>query len=170
MAKLTEKDEPLPGVKEDHFALNFEAGFQKIGFFVLFAILSGALVGIFSNGYFSSAEKLNHTRALSVNYDRFGRLQTEFPLHFTVKNNVADKYVFSLGGDFTDHFQPGVISPQPDSMYSRGNTLFLVYDRLQQTDKFTVVLFITPSKAGKWTNSIRVNNEPDIRFWQFIYP
>lgn len=170
MAKLTEKDEPLPGVKEDHFALNFEAGFQKIGFFVLLAILSGALAGIFSNGYFSSAQKLNHTRALSVNYDRFGRLQTEFPLHFTVKNNVADKYVFSLGGDFTDHFQPGVISPQPDSMYSRGNTLYLVYNDVKTEGDFSVWMYVTPMVPGKTTITAGVNGEPALSFWQFIYP
>ncbi|HAS1330474.1 TPA: hypothetical protein I4D21_10710, partial [Enterobacter hormaechei] len=109
-------------------------------------------------------------KSLTLNYERFGRRQTESRMAVTFPVTSEGKYTLSLTSESSDAYEPGSVWPQSDSMYSRGNTLFLVYDRLQQTDKFTVVLFITPSKAGKWTNSIRVNNEPDIRFWQFIYP
>ncbi|MFZ5122999.1 hypothetical protein ACOY6A_20095, partial [Enterobacter roggenkampii] len=37
-------------------------------------------------------------------------------------------------------------------------------------DHFSVLLFTTPSRAGKWNSVIRVNNEPEITLWQFIYP
>lgn len=115
-------------------------------------------------------EKTNDAKSLALSYERFGRRQTESRMALTFPVTSEGKYTLSLTSESSDAYEPGSVWPQPDSMYSRGNTLFLVYDRLQQTDKFTVLLFITPSKAGKWTNSIRVNNEPDIRFWQFIYP
>lgn len=115
-------------------------------------------------------EKTNEANSLTLSYERFGRRQTESRMALTFPVTSEGKYTLSMTSESSDAYEPGSVLPQPDSMYSRGNTLFLVYDRLQQTDKFTVLLFITPSKAGKWTNSIRVNNEPDIHFWQFIYP
>lgn len=160
------KNEKVPGIKESYRLLTFEYAFRQVGFIVLLAIIVAAIAGLFSSGVVSDVEKTNDAKTLALSYERFGRRQTESRMAVTSEG----KYTLSLTSESSDAYEPGSVWPQPDSMYSRGNTLFLVYDRLQQTDKFTVLLFITPSKAGKWTNSIRVNNEPDIRFWQFIYP
>jgi hypothetical protein len=69
-----------------------------------------------------------------------------------------------------DVYEPGSVWPQPDSMFSRGNTLFFVYNNLKMSDNFSVLLFTTPARAGKWDNVVRINNEPEIPFWQLIYP
>lgn len=164
------KNEKVPGIKESYRLLTFEYAFRQVGFIVLLAIILAAMAGLFSSGLVSDEDKTNSANSLTLNYERFGRRQTESRMTLTFPVTSEGKYTLSLTSDTSDTYEPGSVWPQPDSMYSRGNTLFLVYDRLKQTDKFTVLLFITPSKAGKWTNSIRVNNEPDIRFWQFIYP
>lgn len=168
------KNEKVPGIKESYRLLTFEYAFRQVGFIVLLAIIVAAIAGLFSSGVVSDVEKTNDAKSLTLtltlSYERFGRRQTESRMALTFPVTSEGKYTLSLTSESSDAYEPGSVWPQPDSMYSRGNTLFLVYDRLQQTDKFTVLLFITPSKAGKWTNSIRVNNEPDIRFWQFIYP
>ncbi|EGQ5286054.1 hypothetical protein F6U00_002711 [Enterobacter hormaechei] len=164
------KNEKVPGIKESYRLLTFEYAFRQVGFIVLLAIILAAIAGLFSSGLVSDEEKTNSANSMTLNYERFGRRQTESRMTLTFPVTSEGKYTLSLTSESSDTYEPGSVWPQPDSMYSRGNTLFLVYDRLKQTDKFTVLLFITPSKAGKWTNSIRVNNEPDIRFWQFIYP
>lgn len=164
------KNEKVPGIKESYRLLTFEYAFRQVGFIVLLAIILAAMAGLFSSGLVSDEEKTNSANSLTLNYERFGRRQTESRMALTFPVTSEGKYTLILTSETSDTYEPGSVWPQPDSMYSRGNTLFLVYDRLKQTDKFTVLLFITPSKAGKWTNSIRVNNEPDIRFWQFIYP
>jgi hypothetical protein len=170
MTSSHDHHDKLPGVKESRFALNFESGFQSIGFAVLLCIILAALLGLFSNGYFSSAQKSTTSQTLSVNYERFGRLQTEFKLHFTVRPQNTDKYVVSLGGKFNEDFQSGSISPQPDSMYSRGNTLYLVYNDVNNKRDFNVWMYVTPTVPGKSVSSVSVNDQPDITFWQFIYP
>ena len=170
MTSSHDHHDKLPGVKESRFALNFESGFQSIGFAVLLCIILAALLGLFSNGYFSSAQKSTTSQTLSVNYERFGRLQTEFKLHFTVRPQNTGKYVVSLGGKFNEDFQPGSISPQPDSMYSRGNTLYLVYNNVNNKRDFNVWMYVTPTVPGKSVSSVSVNDQPDITFWQFIYP
>lgn len=164
------KNEKVPGIKESYRLLTFEYAFRQVGFIVLLGIIVAALAGLFSSGAVSDVEKTNEAKSLTLSYERFGRRQTESRMTLTFPVTSEGKYILSLTSESSDVYEPASIWPQPDSMYSRGNTLFLVYDNLKQSDKFTVLLFITPTKAGKWTNSIRVNNGPDIRFWQFIYP
>ena len=89
---------------------------------------------------------------LALSYERFGRRQTESRMALTFPVTSEGKYTLSLTSESSDAYEPGSVWPQPDSMYSRGIPCF-VYDRLQQTDKFTAILFITPSKAGKWTTA-----------------
>ncbi|MEP9037203.1 hypothetical protein ABKU91_09070 [Enterobacter hormaechei] len=164
------KNEKVPGIKESYRLLTFEYAFRQVGFIVLLGIIVAALAGLFSSGAVSDVEKTNEAKSLTLSYERFGRRQTESRMTLTFPVTSEGKYILSLTSESSDVYEPASVWPQPDSMYSRGNTLFLVYDNLKQSDKFTVLLFITPTKAGKWTNSIRVNNGPDIRFWQFIYP
>lgn len=164
------ENEKVPGIKESNRLLTFEYAFRQVGFIVLLAIIVAAIAGLFSSGALSDVEKTNEAKSLNLSYERFGRRQTESRMALIFPVIAEGKYTLSLTSESSDVYEPGSVWPQPDSMYSRGNTLFLVYDNLKQSDKFTVLLFITPTKAGKWTNSIRVNNEPEIRFWQFIYP
>lgn len=163
-------EEKLPGVNESRRALNFEAAFQWGGLTVLLVIILAAVLGVFSNGYFSSATADNSAQTLRVNYERFGRLQTEYKIELTAKSPHAENIIFRLDGDFNDTYQPGSITPQPDSMYSQGKTLYLAYRNVNVNGDFTVWMFITPVQPGKSVNSIAVNNAPGVRFWQFIYP
>ena len=164
------KNEKVPGIKESYRLLTFEYAFRQVGFIVLLAIIVAAIAGLFSSGVVSDVEKTNDAKSLTLSYERFGRRQTESRMALTFPVTSEGKYTISLTSESSDAYEPGSVWPKPDSMYSRGNTLFLVYNNLEQNEKFVIQLFLTPSKAGKWTNTLRVNNEPEIAFWQFIYP
>lgn len=170
MSGLKDEHEALPGVKENRFSLTFEERFRQVGFVALLFILVLALGGFFSTGYFSSAEKTNNNQTLHLYYERFGRLQTEFKLRATVPASNTGQIIFHIDGDFSDNFQPGNISPQPDRMYSQGKAIVLVYNAIKSHSDFSVTLYITPTTVGKAVNRMTVNDEPEIRFWQFIYP
>ncbi|HDS6851689.1 TPA: hypothetical protein QH025_001917 [Enterobacter cancerogenus] len=170
MAGFDGEEDTLPGVNESRLALNFEAACQRLGLGLLLLIILLAVAGVFSNGYVSTATKENTAKTLTVNYERYGRLQTEYKLAFTAKGVQEDHYEFRLGGDFNKAFQPGSITPQPDSMFSRGNTLHLIYNNVSNKQDFTVWLYITPTQFGNTVSSLGLNNQPDITFRQFIYP
>lgn len=167
---MDRKNEKLPGINESFRLLTFEYAFRQIGFIVLLSIIVAAIAGLFSSGIVSDTQKTNSAKTLTIDYERFGRRETEFPIEAAFPVKAEGEYVLSLSSERRDVYEPGNIWPQPDRMYSRGNTLFIVYSNVKPTEKFTVRLFLTPSKAGKWANAIRVNNEPEIPFWQFIYP
>ncbi|AMO49792.1 Hypothetical protein AKI40_3412 [Enterobacter sp. FY-07] len=163
-------NERLPGVKESVRALNFESTFRRIGFVLLLSIIGAALMGFFSGGYISSATKMNRTHSLKVEYERVGRLQNEFRMKISPQSLIADTYLFSIGGAFNERFQPGSVWPQPDRMFSQGQTLYLVYNDVAGKRDFSVRVYATPSTAGKAVNTVKVNDEPEVRFWQFIFP
>ena len=85
---MASEKERLPGIKESEFFLNFECAARKYGLGILLGIILAALLGIFSGGYFSTAEKTNAPGNLTVTYERFGRLQTEFRLKITSPINI----------------------------------------------------------------------------------
>ncbi|MEH0885244.1 hypothetical protein [Enterobacter sp. UNJFSC 003] len=167
---MNRKSEKVLGINESNRLLRFEYAFRQVGFIVLLGVIVAAIIGLFSSGAISDAVKTNSAKTLSVSYERFGRRETEFPVQITFPVNTPGEYLVSMTTARTDVYDPGSVWPQPDRMYSQGNTLYFIYNNLKSNDKFTVRLFLTPSRAGKWTNTIGVNSEPEIRFWQFIYP
>lgn len=160
----------LPGVTESRWALRFEVGCRQIGFFFLLAIVFLAIGGFFSNGYFSKTNKVLSDNSLKIEYERFGRLQTEFNVKISVAPVPAGKYVIALGGDFNDGFEMGNIWPTPDKMYSEKGSLILVYETSQPGQPFTVWMYTTPTSPGTAHNTIQVNAGSAMHFWQFIYP
>lgn len=51
---MSRGNQKVPGIEESQYFLNFEARFHKLGFAVLLIIISLAVLGVFSDGYFSN--------------------------------------------------------------------------------------------------------------------
>jgi hypothetical protein len=64
--------------------LSFEYAFRQVGFILLLAIIA-AIAGLFSSGAVSDTEKINSAKTLTLNYERFGRRETEFPLQIAFR-------------------------------------------------------------------------------------
>lgn len=103
------KEEKLPGVNESRRALNFESACQWVGLALLMAIIIAAVLGIFSNGYFSSANAVNSAQTLRVNYERFGRLQTEYKIELTAKTLPQSRLYSASAGILIPRFSRAVL-------------------------------------------------------------
>ncbi|EPG6569194.1 hypothetical protein P2123_005884, partial [Citrobacter freundii] len=158
------------GVKESLRFLNFESGFHKIGFICLLCIVFLASVGAFSGGYLSEVTRKNTLKTTGLQYERFGRLQTEFKFKISAQKYDSVNKTLRIGGDFNKFYEMENIWPQPDSMYSKGNDLYLVYNDSEAMQNFTIWLRVTPVKPGSVKSFLQLNGEPEIRFRQFIYP
>lgn len=170
MAKMEESSQPLPGIKQSRFALQFEYFCHRFGFGLLLIIIAAALAGLFSDGYFSKASLSNTSNSLQVDYQRFGRLQNQIQLKITTHRPEAGRHVLRIGHDYTARFETENIWPQPDEMYSEGGALILIYNEVKSRGDFSVWLYTSPDQPGKAVTSVAVNNEPAVSFWQFIYP
>lgn len=158
------------GVKESLRFLNFESGFHKIGFICLLCIVFLASVGAFSGGYLSEVTRKNTLKTTGLQCERFGRLQTEFKFKISAQKYDSVNKTLRIGGDFNKFYEMENIWPQPDSMYSKGNDLYLVYNDSEAMQNFTIWLRVTPVKPGSVKSFLQLNGEPEIRFRQFIYP
>lgn len=167
---MKREKERLPGIDESYRLLTFEYAFRQVGFIVLLVIIVAAIAGLFSRGMVSDTVKTNSAKSLTINYERFGRRETETRMELAFPVQAEGKYTLSMTSESSDVYEPGSVWPQPDTMFSRGKTLFFVYNNLKKSDSFSVLRFTTPSRAGKWNTVIRVNSEPEINIWQFIYP
>ncbi|WP_435583500.1 hypothetical protein [Klebsiella pneumoniae] len=123
------------GVKESLRFLNFESGFHKIGFICLLCIVFLASVGAFSGGYLSEVTRKNTLKTTGLQYERFGRLQTEFKFKISAQKYDPVNKTLRIGGDFNKFYEMENIWPQPDSMYSKGNDLYLVYNDSEAMQK-----------------------------------
>lgn len=109
MAGFDGEEDTLPGVNESRLALNFEAACQRLGLGLLLLIILLAVAGVFSNGYVSTATKENTAKTLTVNYERYGRLQTEYKLAFTAKGYRQTIMSFAWGAILIRHSSPAVL-------------------------------------------------------------
>ena len=170
MAKIPDDPCPLPGINPRHFALKFEAAFRRFGLFALLMIIAAALAGVFSGGYFSNAQIASADNHLQIHYQRFNRLQNDVPLIITARDLPPGRLIFSLGHQFMSAFKPETVFPQPDQMYSQGQTLYLVYNAIPSRGDFSVWIVTSPEQPGKTITSVSINALPGLRFWQFVYP
>lgn len=160
----------LPGVTEEQRFLNLEYAVHNAGFIILLCIILCAVAGVFSGGYLSEARKVNNAGTLVLDYERFGRLQTGFALKISALPEANQKSVIRVGGEFNTVYEIENIWPQPDRMYSKNNTFYLVYNADNTPQKMTIWLMIKPLKPGIFKSAVQLNTGPDIRFNQLIYP
>ena len=107
---------------------------------------------------------------MTLNFERFGRLQTEFKLKISATDQRSGKNIYRIGGDFNSFYETANIWPQPDSMYSKGDDLYLVYNTHENQQDTSIWLLVTPVKPGSAKSVIQLNSGPEIDFRQFIYP
>lgn len=167
---MTRENSKVPGIKETQRFLNFEVNFHKYGFVVLPGIIFLGLAGVFSGGYFSHAISKNSTQTVTLYFERFGRLQTLFKLKISAVSHHPGQNIYRIGGGFNTFYETESIWPQPDSMYSKGNDLYLVYKNTEEQQDTSIWLLVTPVKPGSVASVIQLNAEPEIHFRQFIYP
>ncbi|EGT0678029.1 TPA: hypothetical protein I8385_001875 [Citrobacter freundii] len=167
---MSRENQKVPGIEESQYFLSFEARFHKLGFAVLLIIISLAVLGVFSDGYFSNAMSKNTTGEVTLNFERFGRLQTEFKLKISATDQHSEGGIYRIGGDFNAFYETKNIWPLPDRMYSKGDDLYLVYNTNKNQENMAIWLLVTPVKPGSTTSVLQLNSGPEIRFNQFIYP
>lgn len=167
---MSRENQKVPGIEESQYFLSFEARFHKLGFAVLLIIISLAVLGVFSDGYFSNAMSKNTTGEVTLNFERFGRLQTEFKLKISATDQHSEGGIYRIGGDFNAFYETKNIWPLPDRMYSKGDDLYLVYNTNKNQENMAIWLLVTPVKPGSTTSVLQLNSGSEIRFNQFIYP
>ncbi|WP_342321980.1 hypothetical protein AAEY27_17135 [Kosakonia sp. BYX6] len=157
-------------VTDSPFWLHVEMQVQKWGAITLLFIVVAGLCGLFSQGWLSAQTASSSDRKLTVQYDRYGRLQSDIDMQVTASATLNSRTVFTLGGDFMHDFEIRTLQPQPEKMYSQNGELVLEYARPHADQPFTVWLGLTPRGVGRSEQKIVLNGATTVAVKQFIWP
>jgi len=157
-------------VEDSPFWLHLEMYMQKCGTVLLALIVLAALLGCFSQGWLSGKTASSADQKLTVRYERFGRLMSDFNLQITANAPTHNRVVMAIGGDFMHDTEIRSLQPQPQRMYSQGNALILEYDSPATDKPFTVWLGLTPLGVGSSAQHFTLNGTSAVAITPFIWP
>ena len=112
-------------VADSPFWLHVETKVQRIGSVLLIAVVIAGLLGLFSQGWLSARSAHSSDGKLTVQYDRYARLQSDIDMQLTANASKERRTVFILGGNFMQDFEIRTLQPQPEKMTSQNGELVL---------------------------------------------
>ncbi|MDT3411009.1 hypothetical protein [Kosakonia cowanii] len=157
-------------VADSPFWLHVETKVQRIGSVILFAVVIAGLLGLFSQGWLSARSAHSSNGKLTVQYDRYARLQSDIDMQLTAHASNERRTVFILGGNFMQDFEIRTLQPQPEKMTSQNGELVLEYARPHPDQPFTVWLGLTPQTPGSSELRLSLNDTTQLAVKQFIWP
>lgn len=157
-------------VADSPFWLRTEMLLQKYGALVLMLIVIAGLGGLFSQGWLSEQTARSRDHHLTVQYERFGRLMSDYNLHITATAPDSNRLVFAIGGDFMRDTEIRTLHPQPQKMSSQGNELLLEYDNATPGKPFRLWLGLTPLGVGRSAQHFTLNGHSAVAVTPFIWP
>ncbi|QSB21383.1 hypothetical protein JN403_11405 [Pseudomonas sp. 15A4] len=143
--------------------------FQRVGWFVLMAVVILTLLGLFSRGPLSTLEAVSKQDNLTVQYERFHRAGGTNPMIVQATGRPGKDVTLSISKPMLDGFSIESIQPQPISSVVSPQGLSLTFP----TDKSGhVTLFISwrSNGIGLFKSQISVVGGGHIPVTQFIYP
>ena len=157
-------------IKENMHWQRVEWRIQKIGGFLLFALVILGACGLFSKGFLSDGIVTSSDGALSVEYERFGLRDSDIAMAIRVKPPQQDRFTLQLSGEEMDNFQIQSLQPQPQQAVSKSNSLVLTYSSSSFKDGATVWIGSQALEFGRYPVTVTLDDETSVHFTQWIYP
>ena len=161
---------PHSPVAEHPFWLRVENAARQYGFVLLILVLLAGFCGLFSKGMFSDTHRVSTDGSLRVDYERFGRSQSDMDLKLSMTVPEGDSYTVTFGGQFMDAFEINALYPQPWKFSSRNGAMTLEFHDRPQGGTQTLWLSLQPRSAGKVSSTLLVNDQSPVAITQYIYP
>jgi hypothetical protein len=160
-------EQPIP-IEED---MRFQRATWKIeraGWVVLALIVIAALLGVFSNGYLSSAAK-GDEHGFNVHYDRFQRRTVTTHLRMNVPADDDNVARLRVGRSVLDDYEIDAIDPRPSRAAADQTDLVFDFDT-GDTRELAMVIALRPRRIGMAHLSLAAANRPPLMLRTFVYP
>nr|WP_024967211.1 hypothetical protein [Pantoea sp. IMH] len=143
---------------------------ERVGYFLLFAIVILGACGLFSKGILSDATVTSADGALQVDYERFGRRTSDMRMTIRIKPQAVDSVTLTLSGEEMDNFQIQSLQPQPLKSLSQRNSLKLTWAGAELKEGTTVWIGSQAQNAGRYPVTVTLGNATSVHFTHWIYP
>ena len=145
---------------------------QRIGWIVFALVVLAALLGVFGSGPLSAATAGGSSQGLTVDYERFVRLEGQGELNIEIAGGQAVNGEVELWIDaaYLGAVTIGVITPEPAEVRSAGDRLIHVFAVDDPAQPVRVSISYVPQEMGRLSAAMGVNDGPGIVYTQFSYP
>lgn len=157
-------------VKENMPWQRIEWRIQHAGFALLLLIVFAGAAGLFSKGWLSNQSASSADKRLSVDYERFGRRESNMDMTLHLKQLRGDYYQVRLRGPQLDDIQLQTLQPQPDDAWSTGDSLVLRWKRRADQQDATVWIGTQAQNFGSYRLTVTLDETSEVQFSQFVYP
>ena len=157
-------------VREDMKWQQNEWRLQKAGYALLFLFVIAGACGFFSKGFISNQQASAADGRLTVEYEHFGRRQSNMDMTLRLRQLSGDRYKVVISGEAMDNFQVQTLQPQPDEAWSSENKLVLIWHRRPQQESAAVWIAFQPQGFGHFPIKVALDDRSQVQFSQFIYP
>ncbi|MFY1038986.1 hypothetical protein ACOMYX_09425 [Pantoea agglomerans] len=100
---------------------------QRIGEYVLIALVILGACGLFSKGVLSNGSARSPDGTIQVEYERFGRVESNMDMRIRYNAPVTDRFTVTIGGGALDNLQIQTLQPQPLEAVTIGSDLRLTF-------------------------------------------
>jgi hypothetical protein len=171
---MTDKPQQV-GDLEVHQDLEFEKRqwrAERIGWLVMLTIVIAALLGAFGRGPLSKKSREATDASLSIDYDRFARLQAQTEVRLTISEDAVGNGELRLWLDraYLAKFEIREINPEPERIDLSTDRAILVYRVPGQKGPLKVNLNLEPIEMGTVEGVAGVEGSAPVDFNQFVYP
>lgn len=143
---------------------------EHVGYFILFAVVILGACGLFSKGVLSNGKSRSADGSLLVEYERFGRLDSDMAMVIRVKPQQSGHFTLAISGEAMDNFQIQSLQPQPQQAVSAKNSLELSWSAPRYRDGATVWIGLQAQNPGRYPVTVTLDNKTSVQFTQWIYP
>ncbi|MGC0917489.1 hypothetical protein [Pantoea agglomerans] len=161
------RDHPI---KEDMRWIRREWLIQRIGEYVLIALVILGACGLFSKGVLSNGSARSPDGTIQVEYERFGRVESNMDMRIRYNAPVTDRFTVTIGGGALDNLQIQTLQPQPLEAVTIGSDLRLTFSARNTGPDHAIWLGLQPRNPGRIAVSVSSGDHPPARFTQWIYP
>ena len=139
---------------------------ERIGWLVLFAFISAALLGLFGKGPLSH-KIVGDARTATLVYERFLRFSTASQLELAIAKSGPGSIAVEMNESYLRDVEITSITPNPSNSTLLGDRHRFEFDLVDAPA--TIVIRITPDKVGTVRGSFIVAGTR-LDFSQFVYP
>jgi hypothetical protein len=143
---------------------------QRIGEYVLIALVILGACGLFSKGVLSNGSARSPDGTIQVEYERFGRVESNMDMRIRYNAPVTDRFTVTIGGGALDNLQIQTLQPQPLEAVTIGSDLRLTFSARNTGPDHAIWLGLQPRNAGRIHVTIHGDGHAPARFTQWIYP
>ncbi|SFN59480.1 hypothetical protein SAMN05428971_1963 [Candidatus Pantoea varia] len=157
-------------IKEDMRWIRREWRIQRIGEYVLIALVILGACGLFSKGVLSNGSARSPDGTIQVEYERFGRVESNMDMLIRYNAPVTDRFNVTIGGGALDNLQIQTLQPQPLEAVTIGSDLRLTFSSRDTGPDHAIWIGLQPRNPGRIAVSVSSGDHPPARFNQWIYP